>query len=145
MPISVKVKCLTPTATVPIKAHSTDAAFDIRADEITTVHPHQTTIIHTGLATEIPEGYWLAIFARSGLACKHGIRLANSVAVIDASYRDEIMIALRNDSDYEFYVNPGDRIAQAMVLPVLETELCQVDELDMGNDRGGGLGSTGVS
>lgn len=145
MPISVKVKCLTPTAKVPVKAHLTDAAFDIRADEVATVHPHQTAIVHTGLATEIPDGYWLAVFARSGLACKHGIRLANSVGVVDAQYRDEILVALRNDSDYEFYINPGDRIAQAMVLPVLETELCQVDELDMESDRGGGLGSTGVN
>lgn len=144
MSISVKVKCLTPTAKVPVKAHATDAAFDIRADESVTVHPHQSAVIHTGLATEIPEGYWMAIFARSGLACKQGIRLCNSVGVVDASYRDEIMVALRNDSDYEFYVNPGDRIAQGMILPVLETELCPADELDTNNDRGGGLGSTGV-
>lgn len=144
MPIPVKVKCLTPTATVPVKAHPTDAAFDIRADESTIVHPHQTTIVHTGIATEIPDGYWMAIFARSGLACKQGIRLANSTAVIDSQYRDEILIALHNDSDYEFYVNPGDRIAQAMILPVLETTLCQVETLDTDHDRGGGLGSTGV-
>lgn len=143
MPISVKVKCLTPTAKVPIKAHATDAAFDIRADESMTVHPHQSAVIHTGLATEIPEGYWMAIFARSGLACKQGIRLCNSVGVIDASYRDEIIVALRNDSDYEFYVNPGDRIAQGMILPVLDTELVQAEALG-GDDRGGGLGSTGI-
>lgn len=143
MPISVKVKCLTPTAKVPMKAHATDAAFDIRADESMTVHPHQSAVIHTGLATEIPEGYWMAIFARSGLACKQGIRLCNSVGVVDASFRDEIIVALRNDSDYEFYVNPGDRIAQGMILPVLDTELVQAETLG-GDDRGGGLGSTGI-
>lgn len=143
MPISVKVKCLTPTAKVPMKAHATDAAFDIRADESMTVHPHQSAVIHTGLATEIPEGYWMAIFARSGLACKQGIRLCNSVGVVDASFRDEIIVALRNDSDYEFYVNPGDRIAQGMILPVLDTELVRAETLG-GDDRGGGLGSTGI-
>lgn len=144
MSISVKVKCLTNPDLMPKKAHPTDAAFDIRADSAGIVPAHGSAIFHTGLAVEIPDGYWMAIFARSGLACKWGIRLANSVAVIDSSYRDEILIALRNDNDEDFGVCFGDRIAQAMILPVLETELRQVDELDTNNDRGGGLGSTGV-
>lgn len=155
--INVKIKRLSETAQLPTKAHDSDAAFDLYADIQDTfkpfgstedvkgikVMPGQTVKVHTGFSTEIPIGYWGAIYARSGLATKQGLRPANCVAVIDAEYRGEWLIPLHNDSSDVQIIHHGDRIAQFMLAPVIETKLEEVNELTE-SDRGeGGFGSSG--
>ena len=159
--MEIKIKRLTPTALIPTKAHASDACFDLYLDapdalyhewnggvEIKAargikIRPHETVMLHTGIATEIPFGYYMAIYARSGLSCKQGLRLANSVGIVDCQYRDEIKIALYNDSNETRIVHHGDRIAQCMIAPVLATNFVEVDELS-DDSRGGGFGSSGV-
>lgn len=108
------------------------------------IEPHQTVLIPTGFATEIPHGFWGAIFARSGLASKQGLRPAQGVPVIDEPYRGQWMIPLHNDSEETRIVHHGDRICQFMLLPYFDTTLTEVDSLSS-TDRGeGGFGSSGV-
>lgn len=148
--LELKVKKLSDTATLPTKAHLDDACFDIYAN-ITdnplgaiAIYPNSMKKIRTGFATNIPHGYWGAVFARSGLATKNGLRPANCVPVIDEPYTGEWIIPLYNDSDKIQYVHHGDRIAQFMLLPYYDTALIKVDELDA-TDRGdGGFGSSGT-
>lgn len=145
--LQLKIKRLTNTATLPTKAHPTDACFDIYADlgkeEATCILPHQTRKINTGFATEIPHGYWGAIFARSGIATKQSLRPANCVAVIDEPYRGEWLIPLHNDSEDIQEIHHGDRIAQFMLLPYFDTNLIEVEELEETERGSGGFGSTG--
>ena len=165
--LDLKIQRLTETAILPTKAHETDACFDIYADipneeyedELISVSkylwkpaykkgiqikPHQTVLIPTGFATEIPHGYWGAIFARSGLASKQGLRPAQGVPVIDEPYRGQWMIPLHNDSEETRIIHHGDRICQFMLLPYFDTTITEVDELNS-TDRGeGGFGSSGV-
>lgn len=156
-PLNLKIQRLTKTAKLPQKSHPTDACFDIYADipdadfEINgkyfngiQIHPHQTVLIPTGFATEIPHGFWGAIFARSGLASKQGLRPAQGVPVIDEPYRGQWMIPLHNDSEETHIIHHGDRICQFMLLPYFDTILTEVDNLSE-TDRGeGGFGSSGV-
>ena len=107
------------------------------------IEPHTTAKIPTGFATNIPHGYWAAVFARSGLATKQSLRPANCVAVIDEPYTGEWFIPLHNDSDDVKIIHHGDRIAQFTLLPYYDTRFIEVDELDS-TDRGdGGFGSSG--
>ena len=147
--LSLKIQRLTNTAVLPTKAHITDACFDIYADIFNKeplgveIPPHQTVLIPTGFATEIPHGYWGAIFARSGLASKQGLRPAQGVPVIDEPYRGQWIIPLHNDSEETRIVHHGDRICQFTLLPYFDTKLEEVDNLTE-TDRGkGGFGSTG--
>ena len=146
--LEMKFKRLSDTMIVPTKAHDTDACFDIYAD-ITNdygyinIYPHETVIIPTGFATNIPHGYWGAIFARSGLASKQGLRPANCVAVIDESYTGEWKIPLYNDSEDIRVIHHGDRIAQFTLLPYYDIQLEEVDELDETDRGSGGFGSSG--
>ena len=143
--LDIKIKKLTKTAKIPHKNFPTDAAFDLYADtngEVV-IYPHETQLIPTGFAMEIPEGYYGGIYARSGLASKNGLRPANCVGIIDCGYKDEVMVSLHNDSNDMQRIKHGDRIAQFMVAPVVATYFTEVDELS-GDDRGGGFGSSGV-
>lgn len=144
--MKVNIKKLTDTAKIPTRGSSYAAGYDLYADidEPIDILPHETCKISTGLAAEIPEGYFGAIFARSGMAVKKDLLPANAVGVIDADYRGDIVVALHNNSNiFSRTVNPGDRIAQLVILPFLEVEFNQVDELQE-TDRGdGGFGSTG--
>ena len=149
--LNLKIQLLTETATLPTKAHTTDACFDIYADIPApeydeggvAIKPHQTVLIPTGFATEIPHGYWGAIFARSGLASKQGLRPVQGVPVIDEPYRGQWMIPLHNDSEETRVIHHGDRICQFMLLPYFDTNLIEVDNLS-DTDRGnGGFGSSG--
>ena len=155
--INVKIKRLSETAQIPTKAYDSDAAFDLYADIEDTfkpfgtaenekgvkVMPGQTVKISSGVAMEIPEWYWGAIYARSGLATKQGLRPANCVAVIDAHYRGPITVPIHNDSSEVQIIHHGDRIAQFMLAPVIETSFEEVNELS-DSDRGeGGFGSSG--
>lgn len=153
----IKIKKLTETAKIPTKNFDSDAAFDLYADIKDTfkpfgtaenekgvkVMPGQTVKIGTGVAMEIPEWYWGAIYARSGLATKQGLRPANAVGVVDSHYRGEIIVAIHNDSSEVQIIRHGDRIAQFMLAPVIETFFEEVSELS-NSDRGeGGFGSSG--
>lgn len=155
--INVKIKRLSETAQLPTKAHDSDAAFDLYADIQDTfkpfgstedvkgikVMPGQTVKVSSGVAMEIPEWYWGAVYARSGLATKQGLRPANCVGVIDSHYRGPIIVAIHNDSNEVQIVRHGDRIAQFILAPVIETSFEEVNELS-DSDRGeGGFGSSG--
>lgn len=105
--------------------------------------PHETGVIDTGIAVEIPDGYFGAIFARSGLATKQGLRPANCVGVVDSDYRGEIRVALHNDTDEAQFFSNGDRIAQLVLLPYLAAEFDESDELTDTERGSGGFGSTG--
>lgn len=101
-------------------------------------------MIPTGLSIAVPKGYFGAVFARSGLASKQGLRPANCVGVCDASYRGEYIVALHNDSIVCRTIAPGERIAQLVVIPFLSAEFNEVDELDNTSRGGDGFGSTGI-
>lgn len=141
----INIKRLTDTAKIPTRQHVGDAGYDLYADiqEPVTIESHTTEFIKTGIAIEVPDGYFGAVFARSGLASNEGLRPANCVGVCDSGYRGEYKVALHNDSVSTKTVQPGDKIAQLVVMPYLNMEFNEVDELS-DTDRGdGGFGSTG--
>ena len=107
------------------------------------VLPGETVKIRTGIAIEIPEGYFGAIFARSGLATKQGLRPANCVGVIDSDYRGEVIVAIHNDSDCSRVITTGDRIAQLVIMPYMHVNLHETEELSDTKRGDGGFGSTG--
>ena len=132
--INIKIKRLTDSAKIPTKAHNSDACFDIYLDspneEYISITPGETKILHKGFATEIPQGYFAAIFPRSGLGIKYNLRLPNGTGIIDADYRGEWKIALFNDSKSEQILQHHDRVSQVAILPVLETIFEEVEALD---------------
>lgn len=93
---------------------------------------------------EIPEGYFGAIFARSGLATKRGLRPANCVGVVDSDYRGEIIVALHNDTAFPQEISEGERIAQIVIIPYLPVDFTEVDNLSSTVRGEGGFGSTGT-
>lgn len=143
--MKLNVKKLRSNARLPRRGSEYAAGYDLYAavDESVTINPHQTEMIGTGLSIEIPEGYYGAIYARSGLAAKQGLRPANCVGVCDSDYRGEYIVATHNDSDEVREVNSGDRIAQLVVSPFLEVEFNEVTELSSTIRGAGGFGSTG--
>lgn len=122
------------------------AGFDLRVniDSSIIIPAHgKTGLLPTGLFMEIPQGYEGEARPRSGLACKHGITLANSPGTIDSDYRGEVMVCLVNNSNEDYVLNPGERVAQMLIKPVIQVEIQEVTELT-DTDRGiGGFGSTG--
>ena len=141
----INIKKLKDNAIIPTQGHKGDAGFDLSAciDKPMLIHIGETVKIPTGLSIEIPEGYFGAIFARSGLATKQGLRPANCVGVCDAPYRGEYIVAIHNDSLSEQIINPNDRIAQLIVMPFLSAEFNVVEELSDTERGEGGFGSTG--
>ena len=142
----VAVKKLKDTAVLPTYGSPFSAGADLYAvvEEKTTIMPHETKLIPTGLAMEIPEGYAGLIYARSGLASKRGLAPANKVGVVDADYRGEVMVALHNHTDKEQFIEPGERIAQLVIAPFLKAEFDFADELSDTVRGVGGFGSTGT-
>lgn len=141
--MKIKIKRLTETARIPERGSVHAAGYDLFADVDDFVCPDETRMIKTGVAVEIPEGYFGGIFARSGLSTKEGLRPANCVGVVDSDYRGEVKVALHNDSDEVRVIESGQKIAQMVVVPFLAVEFNEVAELD-NTDRGdGGFGSTG--
>jgi dUTP pyrophosphatase len=143
--MKIKVRKLTPTAVLPVRGSASAAGYDLHADLIksTGINPGETKMIPTGLAMEIPEGYFGAIFARSGLAMKEGLRPANCVGVVDSDYRGPFMIGLHNDSEEVRTIEPGERIAQLVIMPYLAAEFEETPDLSDTVRGEGGFGSTG--
>ena len=143
--MQIKIKKLRENATIPTRGSASAAGYDLYAclDAPVTVAPHATAMIGTGLSIAVPEGYFGAVFARSGLASKKGLRPANCVGVCDSDYRGEYIVALHNDGETERVIESGERIAQLVVIPYLAVEFDLVDELDETERGAGGFGSTG--
>lgn len=158
--MQLKIKKLHPLAKVPEYAHGTDACFDLHACMVDGmacigrhVEPGYPVTFGTGLAFEVPEGWAMLIFSRSGQGFNHGVRLSNCVGVIDAGFRGEVMVKLTSDAlesdcitavdKQPYFVQPGDRIAQAMLVPVHRIEFEVVGQLGESERGAGGLGSTG--
>ena len=141
----IAVKKLDERAVLPTYGSEFAAGADLYAvlDEELTILPGETKLVKTGLAMEIPEGYAGLIYARSGLAAKRGLAPANKVGVVDADYRGEVMVGLHNHSDKAYTVQPGERIAQLVLLEVPAWETEEVESLDETERGTGGFGSTG--
>lgn len=141
--MEVKIKLLNDKAKIPTRGSKKAAGMDLYSTTDATIMPHETVKVGTGLAIQPPEGYFGAIFARSGLATKFGVRPGNCTGVADEDYTGEYIVALHNDSCAPVSIKNGDRIAQLVFLPYISVEFKEVDELDK-TDRGdGGFGSTG--
>ena len=165
----VRIPCeMAENMSVPVYAHATDAGMDIYSPAEYTIAPGETVIIPTGIKVAIPEGYALLIQPRSGQSAKTKLRIANTPGLIDSGYRDEIGVIVENieppfkDIDYEFdstgeihiksilhgeayTIAPGQRFAQMRLVQVPKAEFVQVESVgEIGEDRGGGFGSTGV-
>ena len=148
--MKLKIKALSPKIgqeiPAPFYASAGAAAMDLHAcmDAAVTIPAGERRMIPTGIAIALPSAEYVAlVFARSGLGIKHGIALSNGVGVIDSDYRGEIRVGLTNLSDTPYTVQPGDRIAQLAVMPVVQAELERVDSLDDTGRGTGGFGSTG--
>ena len=143
--MKVLFKKLDKNAKTPTYGTEYSAGADLYALEGAVIGAHETLLIHTGIAIEIPEGYCGLIFARSGLASKRGLAPANKVGVIDADYRGEVMVALHNHTDEPKSIDPFERIAQLAIVPFLKAELVECEELSETVRGAGGFGSTGRS
>lgn len=145
--MKVKIKKLNEKATIPTRGSDYAAGYDLYAciDEEMYIPSGKTKKIGTGIAMEIPHGYFGAVYARSGLATKKGLRLANSVGVIDEDFRGEIIVPIFNDSNFGESIKPGERIAQLIIQKYGEAEFSEVEELDDTERGSGGFGSTGMN
>lgn len=157
--MKIKIKKLHKNAVIPTYAHDGDACFDLTAATVRgfntlggIVSHGEPAICGTGLTFEIPEGHAMLVFSRSGHGFKRDIRLANCVGVIDHGYSGEVMIKLAcdaplldDDGEYlpQYRVSPGERIAQAMIIPVESCEFEVVEQLALSERGTGGFGSTG--
>lgn len=148
--MKLKIKALSPKIgaeiPAPFYASAGAAAMDLCAcmDEAVVLAPRALVSIPTGIAIALPSADYVAlIFARSGLGVKHGVSLSNGVGVIDSDYRGELRVGLTNLSDAPYTVQPGDRIAQLAVVPVVQAHLEFCDELEDTERGAGGFGSTG--
>lgn len=132
--------------TLPQYARQGDAGQDVCSAEDIVLNPNETKIIPTGLKMAIPEGYEIQVRPRSGLSAKTSLRIANSPGTIDSGFRNEIGIIVTNTASNGHYtINKGDRIAQFVLQKVPTILYLQVDSVkDIGYDRQGGFGSTGV-
>lgn len=143
--MNINILRITDSAKLPERGSVSAAGYDLFADvaEDVTIAPHETKMIGTGLAMEIPEGYFGGIFARSGLSAKEGLRPANCVGVVDSDYRGEIKVALHNDGEQARVITPAEKIAQLVVVPFLSVDFNEVSNLSDTARGEGGFGSTG--
>lgn len=141
----IKVKRLNEFAQFPTRGSDEAAGYDLYAaiQKPIYIGPHRTEKVGTGLAFELPRCTFGAIFPRSGLATKQGLRPANCIGVCDSDYRGEYIVAVHNDSDESRWIEPGERIAQLVLLPYIPMIFEEVDELSDTKRGAGGFGSTG--
>ena len=144
----LKIKRLDPDAKLPTKAHPTDSGFDLYALIDTVIPVGGVTTVRTGIAIQLPPGVWMNIRAKSGLAVKHNLGV--TAGVIDNAYRGEYLVAIVNYGNTEYKFKKGDKVAQAILTPLLmprdpnAQEIQEVTEFDMPSDRGeDGFGSSG--
>ena len=143
--MDIKIKKLKDNAIIPTRGSEFAAGVDLHAciEEPIEIQPHETVKIGTGLAMELPHGYFGAVCARSGLATKQGLAPANKIGVCDEDYTGEYIVALHNHSNHPQIVNPNERIAQLVIMPYLPVGFTQVEELTKTERGAGGFGSTG--
>lgn len=142
----MKIKKVREGAKVPQRATGGSAGLDLCAciDAPLTLNSGETALIPTGVAIALPSAeYGAFVFPRSGIAIKHGIGLLNSVGVIDSDYRGEIMVGVINQVKESYTIEPGERIAQMVIMPVSTMPVVEVEELDETSRGAGGFGSTG--
>jgi len=142
----LKIKKIRENAVIPSRATNGSAGMDLYSaeDESVVIQPHECKMIHTGLSIALESNRYAAfIYARSGIAIKHGIAPANCVGVIDSDYRGEIICGLVNQFEVPYTVEPGERVAQLIIAPVDLPEIEITDELDETDRGAGGFGSTG--
>ena len=143
---NINVKKLNDLAKLPTRGSDYAAGYDLYAATSYNIEiqPHTTVKIGTGLSFELPQGTFAAIFPRSGIATKRGLRPANCVGVCDSDYRGEYIVALHNDTNEVQIIEPQERIAQMILLPFIEMNFNEVEDLS-DTDRGdGGFGSSGT-
>lgn len=146
--MEIKVKKLNENAILPTRGSEYAAGYDLYAliedndNTWITIHPHTTMKIGTGLAFELPDETFAAIFARSGLATKQGLRPANCVGVCDSDYRGEYIVAIHNDTDEVKMIKDGERIAQMVLMPYVPMVFIESEELSESSRGEGGFGST---
>ena len=141
---SIEVQKLDPNATIPTRANSTDAGYDLYAQidsSSTIINPKEIKLISTGIAMAIPRGYAGLIWDRSSMGVKGIHRFAG---VVDAGYRGEIKVCLYNSNDRPYLLNSGDRIAQILIQKVNDFYLREVDNLNETDRGSGGFGSSGI-
>ena len=143
--INVRFRKVSELAHIPTRGSEKAAGYDLYAAlaEPVRIAPHETVKIDTGLQFELPDGYFAAIYARSGLAAKEGLRPANCTGVCDSDYRGNYIVAMHNDSEETRIVEPGERIAQMVVIPDLSVTFEESDTLTDTERGDGGFGSTG--
>ena len=142
----IKIKKLKETAVLPTRGSAGAAGLDLYAclPAPVAVEPRKLYKIPTGIAVALPDPNTVAlIFARSGLGVNHGISLPNAVGVVDSDYRGEIIVGIGNTSDETYVIQPGERIAQLVVMPVFETVLEETEDLGDTERGNGAFGSTG--
>ena len=147
--INIKIKKLYEDTKLPTRADEGSAGMDLYAhlndDYMRVIKPHTTEMISVGFAMETPNNTYGAIFARSGLASKKGLRPANAVGVIDSTYRGEIFVALHNDTDTPQQIMNGDRIAQLIIMEYPTVGIIETDTLSETERGTNGFGSSGVN
>jgi len=142
--VTLRFRRLAAAARPPTQAHEGDAGYDLHAAEGATIGPGERASVGTGIAVGIPEGQAGLVIPRSGLAARHGISVVNAPGLIDSGYRGEVRVLLLNtDATEPFTIEPGDRIAQLVLVRVEAEELEEVAELDETARGMGGFGSTG--
>lgn len=142
--MELRFQLLSDAAILPLRAHDADAGLDLHSAQSAHIGPGERWQISTGLAVEIPDGHAGLILPRSGLALRHGISLVNSPGLIDAGYRGEIGVLLLNNDPAEiFRVEPGDRIAQLVVIPFAGLVPVTASTLSETSRGDGGFGSSG--
>ena len=142
---TIQVKKLNSKAQLPTRGSADAAGYDLYAclDHEITINPHETVKVGTGLSFELPRLTFGAIFPRSGLATKQGLRPANCVGVCDSDYRGEYIVAVHNDSNLTQSIQPGERIAQLILMPYVPMSFEEVSDLSETERGTGGFGSTG--
>lgn len=145
MNIDLKVKKLHKEARIPKQATVESAGFDLHTAEDFTINPGEHRAVSTGLAFELPTGYAMLLYPRSGNAKKFGLTLSNAVGVVDADYRGEVKILLYNAGKQQISFQTGDRIAQGIIHQLPKVKIVECDQLSDTARGTGGFGSTGVS
>jgi len=145
--MKIKYTIVRQGAQPPLYATKGSAGSDLRACLTEPIHllPGETYLVPIGISMEIPEGYVGLVYARSGLATKRGLAPANKVGVIDSDYRGEFFVPIHNHSDSEALIEPGERIAQLIITPIVTPVFEQTDQLSDTGRGQQGFGSTGTA